>query len=78
MRSAGVRHYEQHGAASDHDIVALYVGRIAPEKNLELAVDAYRRCSESAERDDRPRRATRPSGRALQKRPNPDSSSAER
>ncbi len=28
--------------ASDHDIVALYVGRIAPEKNLELAVDAYR------------------------------------
>jgi glycosyltransferase involved in cell wall biosynthesis len=28
--------------ASDHDIVALYVGRIAPEKNLELAVEAYR------------------------------------
>src|SRR5213592_1767352 len=28
--------------ASEHDIVALYVGRIAPEKNLELAVEAYR------------------------------------
>jgi len=27
---------------SEHDIVALYVGRIAPEKNLELAVHAYR------------------------------------
>jgi len=27
---------------SEHDVVALYVGRIAPEKNLELAVDAYR------------------------------------
>src|SRR5439155_728251 len=27
---------------SEHDTVALYVGRIAPEKNLELAVEAYR------------------------------------
>jgi glycosyltransferase involved in cell wall biosynthesis len=28
--------------ASDSDLVALYVGRLAPEKNLELAVEAYR------------------------------------
>src|SRR5436189_6479935 len=28
--------------ASEHDIVALYVGRIAPEKNVERAVEAYR------------------------------------
>ncbi|MGH8084123.1 MAG: glycosyltransferase family 4 protein [Lysobacter sp.] len=27
----------------EHDLVALYVGRIAPEKNLELAVRAFRR-----------------------------------
>src|SRR5262245_10602714 len=27
---------------SEHDVVVLYVGRIAPEKNLELAIDAYR------------------------------------
>jgi len=38
-RSAGIR-----GAwrASDHDLVALYVGRIAAEKNLALAIEAYR------------------------------------
>jgi glycosyltransferase involved in cell wall biosynthesis len=28
--------------AGDNDLVALYVGRIAPEKNLGLAIDAYR------------------------------------
>ena len=27
---------------SEHEVVVLYVGRIAPEKNLELAIDAYR------------------------------------
>lgn len=27
---------------SDHDLVVMYVGRLAPEKNLGLAVDAYR------------------------------------
>lgn len=27
--------------AADKDLVVLYVGRIAPEKNLELAIDAY-------------------------------------
>jgi len=27
---------------SEHDVVVLYVGRIAPEKNLELAIEAYR------------------------------------
>jgi len=26
----------------ENDVVALYVGRLAPEKNLELAIDAYR------------------------------------
>src|SRR5437016_14341108 len=41
-RSAGVRHCERPGGVSEHDIVALYVGRIAPEKNLELAVEAHR------------------------------------
>jgi glycosyltransferase involved in cell wall biosynthesis len=28
--------------ASDHDLVILYVGRLAPEKNVGLAIDAYR------------------------------------
>jgi glycosyltransferase involved in cell wall biosynthesis len=38
-RSAAVR---SHWGVSDHDVVALYVGRVAPEKNLRLAVAAYR------------------------------------
>jgi glycosyltransferase involved in cell wall biosynthesis len=38
-RSAELRH---HWGVSDNDVVVLYVGRIAPEKNLKLAVDAYR------------------------------------
>jgi glycosyltransferase involved in cell wall biosynthesis len=28
--------------ASDNDLVVLYVGRVAPEKNLELAIESYR------------------------------------
>ena len=27
---------------SDHEVVALYVGRLAPEKNLDVAINAYR------------------------------------
>ena len=38
-RSADLR--AQWGVADD-DLIALYVGRVAPEKNLELAVEAYR------------------------------------
>jgi glycosyltransferase involved in cell wall biosynthesis len=28
--------------AADHDLVVLYVGRVAPEKNIPLAIEAYR------------------------------------
>src|SRR5262249_3999508 len=38
-RSASLRRIWQ---ASDDDVVALYVGRIAAEKNLNLAIEAYR------------------------------------
>jgi glycosyltransferase involved in cell wall biosynthesis len=38
-RSAEIRRMWR---ATDHDHIALYVGRIAPEKNLTLAIDAYR------------------------------------
>jgi glycosyltransferase involved in cell wall biosynthesis len=38
-RCTELRH---HWGASDHELVVLYVGRIASEKNLGLAVDAYR------------------------------------
>lgn len=37
-RSAAVRRVWR---ASDHDLVALYVGRVAAEKNLALAIEAY-------------------------------------
>ncbi|MGE0679471.1 MAG: glycosyltransferase family 4 protein [Candidatus Binatia bacterium] len=46
-RCAALR--RQWGAA-DNDLVVLYVGRVAPEKNLGLALEAYRtmqRCSDS-------------------------------
>jgi glycosyltransferase involved in cell wall biosynthesis len=46
-RCAALRH---RWGVSDSDLAVLYVGRIAPEKNLELAVAAYRamqRCSSS-------------------------------
>jgi glycosyltransferase involved in cell wall biosynthesis len=38
-RSAELR---RHWGVSDNDLAVLYVGRIAPEKNVKLAVDAYR------------------------------------
>ena len=38
-RCAELRH---HWGVSDNDLVALYVGRVAPEKNLQLAIAAYR------------------------------------
>jgi glycosyltransferase involved in cell wall biosynthesis len=38
-RSAALRHL---WSAGEDDLVALYVGRIAPEKNLEVAIQAYR------------------------------------
>jgi glycosyltransferase involved in cell wall biosynthesis len=46
-RCAELRH---HWGVSNNELVALYVGRVAPEKNLALAVAAYRamrRCSAS-------------------------------
>jgi glycosyltransferase involved in cell wall biosynthesis len=47
-RCAALRHT---WGVSDHDLAVLYVGRVAPEKNLVLAVTAYRamqRCSAAA------------------------------
>jgi glycosyltransferase involved in cell wall biosynthesis len=38
-RSAELR---RHWGVSEDDLAVLYVGRIAPEKNVKLAVDAYR------------------------------------
>jgi glycosyltransferase involved in cell wall biosynthesis len=38
-RSASVR---DSWGVSDSDLVALYVGRVAPEKNVQLAIEAYR------------------------------------
>jgi glycosyltransferase involved in cell wall biosynthesis len=38
-RCAALRY---HWGVSDNDLAILYVGRVAPEKNLELAIEAYR------------------------------------
>lgn len=41
---------QQQWGATSQDIVALYVGRVAAEKNLQLAVDAYRAMKQHDER----------------------------
>jgi glycosyltransferase involved in cell wall biosynthesis len=44
-RSAELR---RHWGVSDNDMAVLYVGRIAPEKNVKLAVNAYRAMKQSS------------------------------